>query len=221
MTKHEWTLQETFYFPEQYGAFADAKEIKVTPGFTEERTEDAIRLHGIYHVAANVVFDEDKPVSAEAEDRLVIEDVEVNQNIGYFEYAVPLNVDLPADHAGPLELHVSKKDAVQLEDGGMQLQWSVYLPEPQAAQEEAAPQTALAEDVQQTARPEPIAQAESPSSSHAQFLANADQIVEQAEKEMEDFLLYVAALDDDVTRKIFHSNNVFVEAERQGGQEAE
>ncbi|ARD47075.1 hypothetical protein SporoP37_02255 [Sporosarcina sp. P37] len=207
MTTHQWTLQESFYFPAEYGAFAETAEVKVTPGFTEERTEDAIRLQGIYHIAANVVFDADKQVELSAEDLLVIDDVEVENGKGYFEYAVPLNVDLPAELDGNLELDVQDIKTVAKEDGGLSLEWTVLLKQevpvqeaPIVQEEPAAPQLADA------------------STSHMQFLENADRAVEQVQNEMEDFLLYIAQLDDDVTRKIFHSNNILVEAEGQSSE---
>ncbi|WP_301109273.1 hypothetical protein [Sporosarcina sp.] len=206
MTAHEWTVSETFYFPAEYGALSEAAELKVTPGYTEERTEEAIRLQGIYHIAANVVFDSDKLIENSAEDRLLIDDVEVENGKGYFEYAVPLNVDLPSETVSTVDLKIAEVQSSQLEDGGLLVEWTVQLQSEPIAKEE-----------------EPVAVVQEvavESTSHLEFLANADQAVEQGQKEMEDFLLYIAALDDDVTRKIFHSNNVFVEAERETGEEA-
>lgn len=200
MTTHQWTVQETFYFPNEYGAFAEATECKVTPGFTEDRTEDAIRLQGIYHIAANVVFDADKLVADASDERLVIDDVEVNDSKGYFEYAVPLNVDLPARYDGALQLEVEDIKATQT-NGGLHLQWTVHL------QEE--------KEVVAAIKPVAPTQVAVESTSHLEFLASADRAVENVQNEMEDFLLYIATLEDDVTRKIFHSNNVFVEAEGQ------
>ena len=215
MTTHQWTLQESFYFPAEYGAFAETAEVKVTPGFTEERTEESIRLQGIYHIAANVVFDADKQVELSAEDLLVINDVEVENGKGYFEYAVPLNVDLPAELDGDLQLEVQDIKTTSQDDGGLKLEWTVHLKKKEPVQE------FVQEPVQ-----EPVAVAEESaapqftdaSTSHMEFLANADRAVEQVHSEMEDFLLYIAEMDDDVTRKIFHSNNVFVEAEGQSSE---
>ena len=34
------------------------QSVTVTPRYTEERTEDSVRLTGIYHIAANVEFGE-------------------------------------------------------------------------------------------------------------------------------------------------------------------
>ncbi|PID04103.1 hypothetical protein CSV67_01120 [Sporosarcina sp. P2] len=207
MTTHQWTLQESFYFPVEYGAFAKSAEVKVTPGFTEERTEDAIRLQGIYHIAANVVFDADKQVELATEDVLVIHDVEVENNKGYFEYAVPLNVDLPVELDGDLQLEVRDIKSSSQEDGGLKLEWTVHL-----KQEEPVQEPVVIEE-------EPAAlQFVAASTSHLEFLANADRAVEQVNNEMEDFLLYIAEMDDDITRKIFHSNNVFVEAEGQSSE---
>ncbi|PIC98767.1 hypothetical protein [Sporosarcina sp. P29] len=207
MTTHQWTLQESFYFPAEYGAFAESAEVKVTPGFTEERTEEAIRLQGIYHIAANVVFDADKQVELATEDALVINDVEVENNKGYFEYAVPLNVDLPVELDGDLQLEVRDIKTATQEDGGLKLEWTVHLKQDKPVQEVVVIE-------EEPAAPEFVAA----STSHMEFLANADRAIEQVTNEMEDFLLYIAEMDDDVTRKIFHSNNVFVEAEGQSSE---
>ncbi|PID07314.1 MULTISPECIES: hypothetical protein [unclassified Sporosarcina] len=207
MTTHQWTLQESFYFPAEYGAFAESAEVKVTPGFTEERTEEAIRLQGIYHIAANVVFDADKQVELATDDALVINDVEVENNKGYFEYAVPLNVDLPVELDGDLQLEVQDIKTATQEDGGLKLEWTVHLKQDKPVQEAVVIE-------EEPAAPEFVAA----STSHMEFLANADRAIEQVTNEMEDFLLYIAEMDDDVTRKIFHSNNVFVEAEGQSSE---
>ncbi len=58
MEKKQWSMQENFYFPEHAGVPTGVQSVTVTPRYTEERTEDAVRLTGIYHIAANVEFDE-------------------------------------------------------------------------------------------------------------------------------------------------------------------
>ena len=48
-------MQENFFFPAHAGVPAGVqKQLQVTPRYTEERTEDAVRLTGIYHIAVNV-----------------------------------------------------------------------------------------------------------------------------------------------------------------------
>ena len=71
--------------------------------FTEERTNDAVRLIGIYHISTNVMFEEGKRPENLVESVILIDDVEMKGNEGYFEYAVPLNIDLPGEAENPLE----------------------------------------------------------------------------------------------------------------------
>ena len=105
MEKKQWKMQEDFYFPEHAGVPTGVQSVTVTPRYTEERTEDAVRLTGIYHIAANIEFDEGTLRSAEVEDSFIlIDDVEVDGKDGYFEYAVPLNIDLPSIAESPLEV---------------------------------------------------------------------------------------------------------------------
>ena len=105
MEKKQWTMQEDFYFPEHAGVPTGVQSVTVTPRYTEERTEDAVRLTGIYHIAANVEFDEGTLRSTELDDSFIlIDDVEVDGKDGYFEYAVPLNIDLPSIAESPLEV---------------------------------------------------------------------------------------------------------------------
>lgn len=199
MTTHQWQVSETFYFPAQCGACTTADDIKITPGFTEKKTDESILLQGIYHIAAMISFDETKQVQRDNENLLVIDDVEVSNQSGYFEYAVPLNVDLPADTAGAIELVVESINAQPQTDGGLKLSWDVALSQAQPPQTETAAADTIAADSGQAL--------ESPSTSSVQ-LAAAD-----SGDDMADFMRYIASLDDDVTKKIFHSNNVFVEAE--------
>ena len=89
-----------FLFPGNAGVPTGA-DSHVTPRYTEERTEDAVRLTGIYHIAANVEFDEGAEAEEWVDSSILIDDVEVEGKDGYFEYAVPLNIDLPSDSGEP------------------------------------------------------------------------------------------------------------------------
>ena len=101
MEKKQWSMQENFYFPEHAGVPTGVQSVTVTPRYTEERTEDAVRLTGIYHIAANVEFDEGSRAEEWDDSFILIDDVEVDGKDGYFEYAVPLNIDLPSIAESP------------------------------------------------------------------------------------------------------------------------
>ena len=102
MKKKQWTMQEDFIFPKNAGVPAGAELVNVTPRYTEERTEDAVRLTGIYHIAANVQFEEGERGSGALDTAILIDDVELDGNGGYFEYAVPLHIDLPPEVGSPV-----------------------------------------------------------------------------------------------------------------------
>ena len=78
------------------------KRLVLLRGSRKKETEDAVRLTGIYHIAANVSFSEEGNKSKMTEEAILIEDVDLDGQIGYFEYAVPLNIDLPSEAGDPL-----------------------------------------------------------------------------------------------------------------------
>ena len=119
-------MQENFYFPEDAGVPTGVQSVTVTPRYTEERTEDAVRLTGIYHIAANVEFDEGLLESVEWGDSFVfIEDVEVEGKDGYFEYAVPLNIDLPSIAESPLDVVTTHATGKSDGQGSYGVVWNV------------------------------------------------------------------------------------------------
>ncbi|MFJ7936424.1 hypothetical protein [Sporosarcina sp. NPDC096371] len=125
MEKKQWTMQEDFIFPVEAGVPAGAELLQVTPIYTEERTEDAVRLTGIYHIAANVVFDEGQRADEFLDSAILIDDVELQGMAGYFEYAVPLHIDLPSEVASPLEV-VTAATAVESDgQGSFSVVWDV------------------------------------------------------------------------------------------------
>ena len=125
MKKKLWTMQEDFIFPKNAGVPAGAELVNVTPRYTEERTEDAVRLTGIYHIAANVQFEEGERGSGALDTAILIDDVELDGNGGYFEYAVPLHIDLPPEVGSPLQV-VTTSTTNELDgQGSFSVVWDV------------------------------------------------------------------------------------------------
>lgn len=104
MKKVQWDMNESFVFPVSAGMPIGAEKVNVTPIFTINRTDDAVRLSGIYHIAANIALNEEKSRGEIIENAISIDDVEVEGKTGYFEYAVPFNIDLPAAANDPLDV---------------------------------------------------------------------------------------------------------------------
>lgn len=191
MEKKQWSMQEYFYFPEHAGVPTGVQSVTVTPRYTEERTEDAVRLTGIYHIAANVEFDEGLQRSAELDESFIlIDDVEVDGKDGYFEYAVPLNIDLPSIAESPLDIVTTQATGKSDGQGTYGVVWNVECTYTEAV--------AIVEEVEevQVVLATPIVAIDSTSLD-----------------EMDEVLSFIADLTDGVSTTSFRSNDVFVKNE--------
>lgn len=125
MTKLQWDMKEVFYFPTDVGVPSSARVVKVKAGFTEKRSDDAVRLSGIYHIAAKVEFAEGQRDEMIPQEVVYVDDVEMDGQVGYFEYAVPLNIDLPPHVENPLRVEASDVKAHFDGQGAFTVAWSV------------------------------------------------------------------------------------------------
>ncbi|WP_025783491.1 hypothetical protein [Sporosarcina sp. D27] len=218
MEPTQWTLTETFQFPAEYGKAVSAQEVKVTAGYTEHQTEDAVRLSGIYHVAANVGFDGEGKEATLDSDAILIDDVDVQDQSGYFEYAVPLLVDLPTSADGQLTATVIDASATATDDGSLAVMWTV---EAKLANVEAVAQnvegeltkTALATDETAKESKQEVAQVTEETTTAAVTPDLESSQVETVTGYVDDneMLAFINDLEDDVTVTSFRLNDVFVE----------
>ncbi|MGN7388424.1 hypothetical protein [Sporosarcina sp. SAFN-015] len=125
MKKLQWNMEEVFYFPESVGVPKDARLVKVKAGFTEKRSEDAVRLSGIYHIAAKVDFGEGERSETLPADAVFVDDVELDGETGYFEYAVPLYIDLPPEVEHPLHIEATNVKTTFDGQGAFTVAWNV------------------------------------------------------------------------------------------------
>lgn len=204
MEPTQWTLTETFQFPAEYGKAVSAQEVKVTAGYTEHQTEDAVRLSGIYHVAARVAFDGEAQETALDSEAIMIDDVDVQDKSGYFEYAVPLLVDLPTNADGQLQTNVIDATASATEDGTLTVMWTVEAKVEDVnlaalALEESEAEEVMAETVNATG----TADLDSSSINQVETFNHYS--------EDHEMLAFIKDLEDDVTVTSFRLNDVFVE----------
>lgn len=111
MNQVNWQLQEVFYFPESFGVPTGASRIEVKPQVEFQEVKGVCSLYGIYHIAANVVFQPGECEHHGTSEWISIEDLDVSGENGYFEYAVPLFVELP-----PTYVHGNKIPEIELSD---------------------------------------------------------------------------------------------------------
>ncbi|MFC7684524.1 hypothetical protein [Ureibacillus sp. GCM10028918] len=95
MQKINWDMMTQFVFPEQLGVIEEVVSVDIKPIWQQIETEDSVRLVGIYHIAAVARFNPDE--LPEYNDGTFIEELEFEGNNGYFEYALPLEIDLPRE----------------------------------------------------------------------------------------------------------------------------
>lgn len=123
MTMITWEMKEQFAFPAELGIAKEMTSVRITPQWHEHNLEDSIRLTGIYHIAANVQFDKGQPL--ELVEGVFIDQLDVGETDSYFEYALPLEVDLPKDKVdGSILLHVADVDSA-VKDGTSVVTWQM------------------------------------------------------------------------------------------------
>ena len=124
MAMSAWTMEQTFRFPQGCGEPVRAESVNVTPQYTDEHTENAYRLTGIYHLTCMAVFDGEGG-TPEPEGATMIEEIDMDGETGYFEYAVPLYVDLPSETGEGASIKAQDVRAHVNEDGALCVTWKV------------------------------------------------------------------------------------------------
>lgn len=89
----DWHVKETFTFPHDFGCIKDVKLINVQANWECEQLSEEIHIQGIYHIMARVGFDRKK--HAQPKMGTLIEHVDLLDDEGYFEYALPFRLELP------------------------------------------------------------------------------------------------------------------------------
>jgi len=241
----QWQMQENFKFPASTGVPTGVETVKVTPRFTIDRTEASVRLTGIYHLAVNVEFDGEVNELSERiddEDVIFIDDVDVQGETGYFEYAIPFNIDLPPEADDPLNIVTTNAVCEQNGQGALGLIWDVECsyrqvvivqeesPEQKSAHAEAK-LTAKAElEAEATSEPEKeskvVLKTEPAAESKTENEPASEQVVELEQEEATEVLLetvsftekdevlaFLMGLEDGYSATSFRSNDVSVQSE--------
>lgn len=118
-----WNMSETFCFP-GYGCPTEIAAVQITPQWQAQQLEDSLRLIGIYHVTAHVRFDfQGEHAMVDSDDLVKIDALDLQGDTGYFEYAVPLHVDLPKDAS--IDSLMVKDIRPSLNNQTCQLEWTI------------------------------------------------------------------------------------------------
>jgi len=242
----QWQMQENFKFPASTGVPTGVETVKVTPRFTIDRTEASVRLTGIYHLAVNVEFDGEVNELSERiddEDVIFIDDVDVQGETGYFEYAIPFNIDLPPEADDPLNIVTTNAVCEQNGQGALGLIWDVECSYRQVVivQEESPEQKTAHAEAKLTAKAELEAEATSEPEKESKVVFKtepapesktenepaSEQVVELEQEEeatevlletvsfteKDEVLAFLMGLEDGYSASSFRSNDVPVQSE--------
>lgn len=125
MKEVNWQMQESFVFPADIGQPKSVRDVKVIPRYTAEEVEGRPKLTGIYHLAVDVNLTESKKEVVPGEESILIDDLEIDGQTGYFEYALPFNIDFPPEAESPVELKVLSPTSEVNNEGNMIMTWEV------------------------------------------------------------------------------------------------
>ncbi|MEG0386542.1 MAG: hypothetical protein RR587_02450 [Solibacillus sp.] len=119
-----WEMDEYFFFPNNLGSVAEVQSVKISPQWVPIELDNSMRLNGIYHFAVEVAFNEG--AEAASQKGTYIEDLDFNNNVGYFEYALPFSIDLPdtAKQLDGVKVSIEGEQSAVF-DGGCQVKWNV------------------------------------------------------------------------------------------------
>lgn len=215
----QWDVKESFVFPEEAGMPSGVETVNVTPMFTVDRTDEAVRLSGIYHIAANIALDEEKKRTFDVETAILIDDVEIEMGKGYFEYAVPFNIDLPPEAQDPLDV-ITQNTLCKVDGlGSFAITWDVECSYLEKKEEVATNVEEIVGDVQpvvkETTVEEAVVDAQPASKEtkvdEAAAITSIAVLENTTFSDEDEALSFIAGLDDGFSSTSYHSNDVFVQ----------
>ncbi|QFF99583.1 hypothetical protein PB01_12490 [Psychrobacillus glaciei] len=186
-----WDEKEQFLFPKSFGVPKEVKKVEVTPQFEHKVTEESIQIVGIYHITCHVEFEEGEHAHHATSEFTQIEDLDVQGEVGYFEYAVPMSVEIAKDKVQPGSsptLNVKHVNSNTTEHASIEIAWLVRC-------EYEGPKENKPESVQ---KPEPSVN------------TKGSKEVEQIESSVlvESELQFILNLDDGMSKLTFPSNYI-------------
>lgn len=125
MENFQWEGITQFIFPEEVGSIDEVISVNVKPQWQQVETDDSLRLIGIYYIQSVIRFN--KKELPNYSEGILIDTLEFNGDEGYFEYAYPLEVDLPKEllHTGQPRLEVSNIQFFVLDGSCCTFRWDV------------------------------------------------------------------------------------------------
>lgn len=211
MRKVQWQMKEHFVFPSSTGMPASTETLNVTPRFTIDKSTDNLKITGIYHLAANVEFDTETSRESDIDTAILIDDVDLAGKLGYFEYAVPFNIDLPPEADDPLNLVTSNPSFEVDKEGQLAIIWDVECTYKEVV---VVPDQIVAEEAErEAAEAEKIVQAENDVQTSEKKVETKVVVEKSVFNEGDEVLTFISELEDGISATLFTLNDVLVQSE--------
>lgn len=215
-------MKEHFVFPAEIGQPTGAENIQVTPRFTAETVEGRPKLTGIYHIATTVNVTGKKIEAYEVGEATVIDDLDLTENNGYFEYALPFNIDFPPEAENPVDLK-TLNPSYEINNNQLAIVWEVACTYEEAGIEqqnekvqkeqnrEASEEKVTAQETVRQEVEEEVAQREEKQEQEQTISKSAEVVVATNSTSQNDEVLdFIAELEDGISATSFKLNDVFV-----------
>ena len=190
MATKTWDVTEQFRFPRSFGLPNEIKNVAVTPQCEIVEKDDIIQVDGIYHITCHVQFEPSDQEHHATSEFTEIEDLDVQGEVGYFEYAVPMSIEIGKNklkEGSKPTVHVNHIRSKPTQEMAIEIGWTVH------CEYEDAPKLETVE---------PLVEAESPNPAEPMEVKNP------TSEEFE--LQFILDLDDGYSKQSYPSNNVFV-----------
>lgn len=111
-------MQQRFVLPHHCGALQSVSYVNVKPQFQQEVADGHVSLTGIYLIQVELTVGEEK--QAQAADGIFIEEVDLEGNVVYFEYGLPLSHML-AGEAPVIDYQMEQIEGIIMPDGALEI----------------------------------------------------------------------------------------------------
>lgn len=209
MKEVNWQMKESFVFPADMDQPKSVRDVKVIPRYTAEEVEGRPKLTGIYHLAVDVDLTKERKEAVPADESILIDDLDIDGQTGYFEYALPFNIDFPPEAESPVELKVVNPASAVNDKGHLVMTWEVA-----CTYQEAGIQQSNKDAERQAALEDETVSSETKETSDSEVALVTEEGEAAVEtttfSESDEVLDFIGQLEDGVSATSFKLNDILV-----------
>lgn len=138
-------MQQRFVLPEKCGKLQAVSYVNVKPQFQQENVDGRVLLTGIYLIQVEVAVSDGD--SVRSTDGILIDEIDLENNVAYFEYGLPLSHTLEGE-APVIHYEMAQIEGVILPDGALEIKATEHITRKQEQVKLPPPVERLSESVE-------------------------------------------------------------------------